>query len=261
MNLYSKLSPAGNVTSANHRWFESVYILADNATPLFVSQFPRAEIDPTRKMFSPKTVVSISLKVMATLVAMHAVGLVVVEVDVDVPAEVEVVLVDVGRPVAEVSPVGKMVEVAADNGPVAEVAKHWAGTLEAVVSPHDSGITPFLACTAETNAAKDQVKSTAERGVPSFRENCSARPPSEGVYFSITLMKPSAYVFTALMIVVNVDEELAYVPVAIEESRSWKKAKEVDVTVIDPICCHWDIASYSCSAAAAVLIYHGLPPM
>ncbi len=128
MNLYSKLSPAGSVTSANHRWFESVYILADNATPLFVSQFPRAEIDPTTKMFSPKSVVSISLNVMATLVAVaHEVGVVVV----DVPLEVEVVFVVVGRPVAEVSPVGKMVEVAAEMGPVAEVAKHWAGTLEA----------------------------------------------------------------------------------------------------------------------------------
>jgi hypothetical protein len=56
-------------------------------------------------------------------------------------------------------------------------------------------------------------------------------------------MNPSAYVFTALMIVVNVDEELAYVPVAIEESRSLKKARDVDVTVIEPICCHWKIAS------------------
>ena len=39
---------------------------------------------------------------------------------------------------------------------------------------------------------QDQVKSTAERGVPSERENCSAKAPLEGVYFSIVLMYPSA---------------------------------------------------------------------
>lgn len=39
---------------------------------------------------------------------------------------------------------------------------------------------------------QDQVKSTADRGVPSDRENCSVRPPPHGVYFSIRLIYPSA---------------------------------------------------------------------
>ena len=34
----------------------------------------------------------------------------------------------------------------------------------------------------------DQVKSTADKGAPLERENCSANPPPDGVYFSIMLM-------------------------------------------------------------------------
>jgi hypothetical protein len=38
--------------------------------------------------------------------------------------------------------------------------------------------------------------------------------------------------------VLYVEVEEAYVPVVVEESRSLKKAREVDVTVMDPIRFH-----------------------
>ncbi len=54
---------------------------------------------------------------------------------------------------------------------------------------------------------------------------------------------------------VYAEVEEAYVPVVIEESRSLKKAREVEVTVMDPRRFHVYKASYSCSAAASVLRY------
>ena len=54
---------------------------------------------------------------------------------------------------------------------------------------------------------------------------------------------------------VYVEVEEAYVPVVTEESRSWKKAREVEVTVMDPRRFHVYKASYSCSAAARVFRY------
>ena len=53
------------------------------------------------------------------------------------------------------------------------------------------------------------------------------------------------------------DEE--YVPVAAELYRSWKKLKETEVIVKEPIRFHVYIASYNCSAAAKVHRYQGLP--
>lgn len=47
----------------------------------------------------------------------------------------------------------------------------------------DGGTTEFRRAEAVRTEAYDQVRSAAERGVPSFRENCSARAPLEGVYF------------------------------------------------------------------------------
>ena len=45
---------------------------------------------------------------------------------------------------------------------------------------------------------------------------------------------PSAYVWTALMRVVKVDVDEEYVPVAIEGENCPKKAREVDVTSMEP---------------------------
>jgi hypothetical protein len=45
--------------------------------------------------------------------------------------------------------------------------------------------------------------------VPLFLSNCSEREPSEGTYFDASLTNPSAYVETALMMLVKVDELLA----------------------------------------------------
>lgn len=73
------------------------------------------------------------------------------------------------------------------------------------------------------------------------------------------LTYPSAYALTAATIeeYVSLDEE--YVPVAAELYRSWKKLKETEVIVKEPIRFHVYIASYNCSAAAKVHRYQGLP--
>lgn len=52
--------------------------------------------------------------------------------------------------------------------------------------PHEVGKKDEWRREAVTNAAYDQVRSTAERGTPVLRSNCSAREPSAGVYFSAT---------------------------------------------------------------------------
>lgn len=44
-----------------------------------------------------------------------------------------------------------------------------------------------------------------------------------------------------------------------EGTRSLKNAKEIEVTVIDPNFFQVYRAAYSCSAAARVFRYHGLP--
>lgn len=54
--------------------------------------------------------------------------------------------------------------------------------------------------------------------------------------------------------------EEAYVPTVIDELKSLKNAREIEVTVIEPCCFQVYKASYSCSAAANVLRYHGFPP-
>lgn len=48
-------------------------------------------------------------------------------------------------------------------------------------APHDAGIAAARALKAVTNAAYDQVRSTADSGLPLDLEYCSARAPFEGV--------------------------------------------------------------------------------
>lgn len=63
------------------------------------------------------------------------------------------------------------------------MAEQTDGTLLADVSPQEAGTVAFRRAAAVRRAAYDQVRSSAERGVPSERENCSARAPDDGVYF------------------------------------------------------------------------------
>lgn len=79
---------------------------------------------------------------------------------------------------------GQTVLVAVLYGPVAEVAEQTAGTLLAELSPQEAGTTDCLRAEAVRREAYDQVRAEAESGVPSVRENCSVREPSEGVYVS-----------------------------------------------------------------------------
>lgn len=44
------------------------------------------------------------------------------------------------------------------------------------------------------------VRSTAESGCPSSRDNCSVRLPSAGVYRRTISRKPSAYFLTACVV-------------------------------------------------------------
>lgn len=60
----------------------------------------------------------------------------------------------------------------------------WLGENLTREAPQEAGITAARALYAVRNAAYDQVRSTAERGAPLLRENCSASAPLEGVYSS-----------------------------------------------------------------------------
>lgn len=172
--LYWKLVPAGKLMVTNQSGLLLVYLEALNATALPVLQLPNCEIDPMMYTFSPYVVVACSLNVTATDVAVAQ-------------ADVVVELVFVVVAVPEVVPVaGNTVSVAVAYGPVAEVATHVPGTLWALGSPHEAGTTELRRASAVRREAYDQVRSPAERGVPSSRENCSARDPLDGVYFCTT---------------------------------------------------------------------------
>src|SRR6478735_2163980 len=73
------------------------------------------------------------------------------------------------------------------------------GTVLALGSPQPGGTTPSRRSMAVRKAAKDQVRSRADRGAPVFRSNCSSSEPSAGVYFFTTATKSSAYLRTASM--------------------------------------------------------------
>jgi hypothetical protein len=51
------------------------------------------------------------------------------------------------------------------------------------------------------------VRSTADSGAPEDLSNCSARAPLEGVYFLTTCTKPSAYVLSADVRDVKVEDD------------------------------------------------------
>lgn len=61
--LYWKDVPAGMLTEALQSGASAVYWLAESDTPLDVSQFPRASIEPTTITLSPQAVVTNSSKV------------------------------------------------------------------------------------------------------------------------------------------------------------------------------------------------------
>lgn len=100
---------------------------------------------------------------------------------------------------------------------MAEVAEQVVGTVFALLEPHDAGTVPARRAAAVSRPAYDHVNAEADSGAPVSRWNCSASVPSSGVYFSTILMYPSAYVCTAEMRALNVDEPEAYVPVTAEE--------------------------------------------
>lgn len=87
---------------------------------------------------------------------------------------------------------GQAVLVAATYGPRAEPGLHELGTSFAEEAPHEAGSSLLRAATAVRKEAYDQVRSAAERGLPSSLEYCSARAPSAGVNLCTTAMKPSA---------------------------------------------------------------------
>lgn len=61
--------PGGKLTVTDHRGFLLVYLRADSATALSVSQTPISDTEPTMKTFSPYEVVTSSSNVTATSVA------------------------------------------------------------------------------------------------------------------------------------------------------------------------------------------------
>ncbi len=71
-----------------------------------------------------------------------------------------------------------------------------------------------------------------------FLSYCSANEPLVCAYCETLSIKPSAYKNTALYIVVYVLEAESYVPAVTEGTRSLKNAREVEVTVIEPVVCH-----------------------
>jgi len=126
-------------------------------------------------------VVASSSKVIATEVAV-AVALVVVEVlvvDVEVVVAVPVVevLVVVMLPLIGVWEAGKVPVGAAEYVPDADELLHTDGTVSPPDDPHDAGTLPARRSAAVSKAAYDQVRSYADNGVPSERENCSEREP------------------------------------------------------------------------------------
>jgi hypothetical protein len=80
--LYWKIVPGNNDTVYDHRWFDDVYPDADKAGADPASQFPSCGTEPATLIVCPTTVVTISLKVTATLVAAMQVELVVEALDV-----------------------------------------------------------------------------------------------------------------------------------------------------------------------------------
>jgi hypothetical protein len=101
------------------------------------------------------------------------------------------------------------------------------------------------------------VRSTALTGVPSCFENCSARPPFEGVNFAFKATNPSAYELIADVKLENVEVDDAYVPGEMDESNWAKKGWERDVTWSEPVMDHVWRERYNCSATAKVARYHG----
>lgn len=85
----------------------------------------------------------------------------------------------VGVPVL---PGREKVFVAVAQSPVAELPEQLPGR-RAAAAPHEAGMAALRALRAVKKAAYDQVRSTAESGVPFDREYCSARAPFCGVYF------------------------------------------------------------------------------
>ena len=96
-------------------------------------------------------------------------------------AAVAVVAIPVEERV-EIPVEGQAVFVAELQGPEAEPLEQEEGSL-ADEAPQDAGTTLARAFLAVRKAAYDQVKSTAEAGLPFERRYCSAREPSAGVYF------------------------------------------------------------------------------
>lgn len=71
-------------------------------------------------------------------------------------------------------------------------AEQVAGGAAAFREPQLVGYFPDRRWDMVTKAAYDQVRSTAERGTPVSRLNCSASAPSLGVYFWAIATKESA---------------------------------------------------------------------
>ena len=65
--------------------------------------------------------------------------------------------------------------------PVAEDSEQVEGTELAEGSPQEAGTWLLRRAVAVRKDAYDQVRSMAERAVPSVRENCSEREPLAGV--------------------------------------------------------------------------------
>ena len=78
------------------------------------------------------------------------------------------------------------------------------------------------------------MRSEAEVWEPELLSYCSESAPVEGVYLALTSRKPSAKSLTAVVRVLYVEVEEAYVPAVMEESNCWKKASEVEVTLRPP---------------------------
>ena len=88
-------------------------------------------------------------------------------------------------------------------------------------------------------------------------EYCSDSDPLLGVYSATTETKPSAKVLIEDVRVVKFEEEDVYVPTATLESKRAKKGCDTEVTSKEPCAFHTISASYSCSATARVVRYHG----
>lgn len=100
-NLYSKVVPAGRSILAVHNGLDVVYDPADRAIAEEVDQEPNWLIDPVTKTFCPYDVVTNSLKVTGTVVAVVAQAVVVV---VEVVMVLVLVVVEGAELVVEVDP-------------------------------------------------------------------------------------------------------------------------------------------------------------